>query len=118
MGPKTYYSHMSQLLRPGEKGLFIFTDGEYFDINKRNGYGYTGWWKLDLRRRADWVFIYYTGTRPYTNELYMARWGNLRGPNQDGNYLINLREAKQVGCTDTKWVEFGGGAGRGIRYFP
>jgi hypothetical protein len=106
---------MTQLLRPGESGLFIFTKGDCLEINKKDGSGYTGWWEINVLRRVDWIFIYYKSDEG-PNNLYMARCGNLRGPNKDGRYRINLRDAKLVGCTDTNWVEFGGGAGGGLRY--
>lgn len=115
MGPETNYPHMSQLLRPGESGLFIFTHGDCFEIDESDGSGYTGWWNVNVLRTVDWIFIYYKPEEGI-NELYMARCGDLRGPNKDGKYRINLRDAKLVGYADVNWVDFGGGTGRAIRY--
>jgi hypothetical protein len=109
VGPETNYSHMSQLLRPGETALFIFTKGNCLKIDDKDGSGYTGWWKVNILRicRVDWIFIYYKLNSDY-NELYMAHCGDLQGPNQDGKYQINLRGAKQVGHADANWPDFGG----------
>lgn len=117
MGPETKYSHMSQLLRPDEIGLFIFTKGNCFKIDESDGTGYTGWWKVDPRRRVDWIFIYYRPKKG-CNKLYVARCGDLQDRARDIKYLIKLRDAKLVGYTDMNWVKFGGAAGNGIRYLP
>ncbi len=53
----THYSSAEQLLRPGEIGLFIFTEGDKFTKNA-DGSGSTGDWTIDPNRRGvDWIFI-------------------------------------------------------------
>jgi hypothetical protein len=106
---------MSQLLRPGETGLFIFTKGHCFEIDKEGSFGHTGWWKVNLLRRVDWIFIYYRDKKDFS-KIFMARCGDLQGPNEYGKYLLSFRDPKLVGYTNANWVDFGGGTGKALRY--
>lgn len=109
------YSSADQLLRPGEVGLFIFTDGANLTINQ-DGSGSTGDWVVDPRRRVDWVVIYKRASNnPSRNELLLARSGDLEGPRAE-RYLINLRDIKSVGYTDVNWHEFASAGNNPIRY--
>ncbi|SRR6266446_7943218 len=99
----TKYSTADQLLRPGEVGLFIFTEGANLTIGS-DGSGSTGDWVVDPRRRVDWVIIYKRGSTPTHNELWMARCGNYEGPRSD-RYGIGLRDAHRVGSTDANWAQ-------------
>lgn len=117
MGPETKYSHMSQLLRPGELGLFIYTEGDCLKVDESDGSGHTGWWTINPLRRVDWIFIYYR-LKENINKRYLAHCGDLQHRDRDDKYLLYLRDPKLVGYTDVSWVDFGGGAGMPIRYIP
>ena len=111
----TIYSTASQLLRPGEVGLVLFTEGANLTINP-DGSGSTGDWVVDPRRRVDWIIMYRREAgNPADNELLMARSGDFEGPRGD-RYLINLRDVKRVGSTNVNWREFAGGWNNPVRY--
>lgn len=111
----TKYSSAEQILRPGEVGLFIFTDGTNLTINP-DGTGETGNWVVDLRRRVVCVIIYKRDTaNPSHNDLFIAQSGDFDGP-RDDRYLINLRDIKHLGNTDVNWSEFASTGAMPIRY--
>jgi hypothetical protein len=121
----THYSSANQLLRPGEVGLVIFTEGRDFTVNA-DGSGSTGDWAVDPLRRVDWIFIYYRRDPADAshNELFMARSGDLEGPRPPvapggrERYLINLRDIKFVGQTTVNWHKFASAGALPIRYIP
>jgi hypothetical protein len=110
----TRYSSADQLLRPGEVGLFIFTEGSNFTVNP-DGTGSTGDWVVDPRRRVDWIVIYKRGSDPANNELWMARPGDYESARSD-RYAIGLRHIQRVGATDANWSQFATAGNNPIRY--
>ena len=109
------YTSAEQLLRPGEVGLFIFTEGMHLTM-KPDGTGSTGIWVIDPRRRFDWVVIYKRNPNDRSkNELFMARCGDFEGPKR-GRYSINLHDIKRMGLTDVNWKEFASASENPIRY--
>jgi hypothetical protein len=111
------YTSASQLLRPGETGLFIFTRGDRFELHA-DGSGFTGDWIVSPTRQVDWVFIYRRDRHDASlNELFKAKpTGVERSPRDAARHVIQLADIIVVGDTDMKWPDFAG-TGRGaIRY--
>lgn len=110
----TKYSSADQLLRPGEVGLFIYTEGKHLTV-KSNGSGSTSYWSIDPLRRVDWVIIYKRDPNNAShNELLLARSGDLK--RRSDRYLINLRDIKKIGYTEKNWPEFMGPGRHEFRY--
>ena len=111
----TKYETADQLLRPGEVGLFIYTEGGDLTINEDDS-GSTGNWHVDPLRRVDYVIIYKRNPEDRSsNDLLLARCGDLEGP-IDERYHINLRDIKLIGYTDINWAEFALTQSNPIRY--
>lgn len=110
----TRYSSADQLLRPGEVGLFIFTEGASLTIGA-DGTGSTGDWVVDPRRRVDWIIIYKRGSDRTNNELWMARPGDYESARGD-RYAIGLRHVQLIGATDANWSQFASAGNNPIRY--
>jgi hypothetical protein len=110
------YSNAEQVLRPGEVGLFIFTEGLHLTL-RPDGTGTTGYWRIDPRRRVEWVVIY---KRPLGSdvggELLLARPGDFEGPTSEDRYLINLRQVVATGVTRANWRDFAAAGANPIRY--
>ena len=110
------FTEAEQLLRPNEVGMFLFTRGDDLDI-RPDGTGSSGYWRLDARREVDHVVIYLRDAeRADMNELYLAEFAGLRGPREDGRYLVQLREIQHVGFSRLDWSKFARGSANPVRY--
>ena len=108
------YASAAQLLRSGEIGLFIFTDGRDLEINE-DGSGSTGTWPMDRRRRFDRVFIYHRVSESGA-QLLAARPAALDGPDDNNEYVIKFYGARIVGKTSANWRKFAATHSYPIRY--
>jgi hypothetical protein len=111
------YKSATQLLRPGEVGLCLFTKGERFEV-RDDGSGSTGDWIVSPKRRVDWVIIYRRDRNDASlNELFKARPAGIeRSPRDATKRVIRLSDIILIGNTDTNWPTFVT-TGRGaIRY--
>jgi len=109
------YNNADQLLRPGEIGLFIYTEGGALQIND-DGTGSTGNWMIDPLRRVDFIFIYKRNQENGSmNELLIARCGDFEGP-VSKRYKVNLRDVRLIGYTSVNWAEFASTQKNPIRY--
>ena len=111
------YTSATQLLRPGEVGLFIFTKGERFEV-RADGSGSTGDWIVSPKRHVDWVVVYRRDRHDASlNELFQGRPAGMeRSPRDASRWVIRLSDIILVGDTGTNWPAFVA-TGRGsIRY--
>jgi hypothetical protein len=111
------YTSASQLLRPGETGLFIFTKGDRFELQD-DGTGSTGDWIISPTRHVDWVCVYRRDRHDaLLNELFKGKPAGVeRSPRDAARHVVHLSDVILMGNTDIKWPVFAA-TGRGsIRY--
>lgn len=103
------------LIAENESAIVIFTDGRNFHI-ERDGSGSTGNWKLDPSREYDTVIIYERDWDGESNQLYLAVPIDVLESSHEGRYVIQLKNIRSVGTTETNWLEFAEGGQNPIRY--
>lgn len=111
------YTSASQLLRPGEIGLFIFTKSDRFEL-RADGSGSTGDWIISPTRRVDWVCIYRRDRHDASlNELFKGKPAGIeRSPRDATRCVIHLSDVILMGDTDVTWREFAAPGRGSIRY--
>jgi hypothetical protein len=111
------FEHARELLRPGETGLFVFTDGRHFVINQ-DGSGSTGLWVIDPSRRVDRIVVFRQVHRDGLQivELFSALPDGVSGPDQDRRYTLKLLELQMVGSTNQGWRDFADAGQNPVRY--
>ena len=105
------FTSAHELLQPGETGLFLFTDGRFFEQN--GNVGSSGFWVLDdpqrpFHRVVVFRWTFQAGQRLV--ELFSALPDGLvepvlEGPFQ-GRYKVKLRELRLAGTTTALWEDF------------
>jgi hypothetical protein len=94
-----------ELLKPGETGLLIYTDGSNLKLHE-DGTGESGWWHLDPKRPFHRAFIFKrsaSALRPH--ELYSGRFTGFDGPDVK-RFKLLLEDVRQEGTTRTNWTAF------------
>ena len=78
-----------QLLKLGETGLFLFTNGRFF-TQDANGNGSSGFWMLNPQRNIDRVIIFRWSFRKGERfvELFSALPNGFEGPTDEGRYTV------------------------------
>jgi hypothetical protein len=111
------YTLASQLLRPGEIGLFIFTKGDRLEL-RADGSGSTGDWTISPTRHIDWVCIYRRDRHDASlNELFKGRPAGVeRSPRNAAKSVIHLSDVILMGDTDVTWRQFAAPGRGSIRY--
>ena len=104
-----------QLLRPGQTGLFICTDGENLQLDEAQGTGQTGWWVLNPHRSFDRVFVFRRSKDASSpNEVISGRRVGIEG--EDGRYLLKLDDVRREGTTHLSWSVFASAGQNPIRF--
>jgi hypothetical protein len=104
-----FFESAEQLLKPGETGLFLFTDGRFFTQNADKR-GSSGFWKLDSQRKIDRVVIFRWSIREGERcvELFSALPDGFDGPTDEGRYAVRLLNIHFEGNTTRTWEDFVG----------
>jgi hypothetical protein len=115
------YTSAQDLLATGETGLFLFTDGRFFEVNGSSGS--SGFWVLDdpqrpFQRVVVFKWTIRNGLRQV--ELFSASPDGLEGPEATGKfrgrYKVRLRELSLVGTTSATWEDFASSDGLPVAY--
>ena len=94
------------LLRPGQTGLFICTDGRNLRINEGDGTGHTGWWVLNPGRPFDRVFVFRRGEDGSSpSEVFSGRCVRFERP-EARRYRLHLEGMRSEGTTRSSWSAF------------
>lgn len=111
-----HYTRAEEVLRRGETGLLLFTDGTDFEVE--DGRGWTGNWRLSKDRQFDRVVLYKRERAdPSVNLVYSALpAGTESVAAEPGRRRLRLTDVRCVGYGRESWKVFAS-TGRGaLRY--
>jgi hypothetical protein len=117
-------SNVGQVVRPGEKALAIFTDGQGLSPSlldmpppRKVARGESASWRVSLARlqRVDCVILY---VRPPGAQLAAIWRCRLCGhkTNPDGRYTVELCDLEHRGTTQSNWPAFALTGANPVRY--
>lgn len=88
------------LLKRGQTGLFICTDGLNLQIDELNGTGSSGWWVLNPKRHVDRVFVFRQGKDGSSpNEVFSGRRVKSEALDDGRRYRLHLIDVRRDGNT-------------------
>ena len=97
----------TEVLQKGETAVVIFTRGDQFKIfDDGSRRGYTGYWKIDLRREYDKVMLYLRKDDG-TNTIFTADLDDV-GDKSNGRYKLFLSNIEMKAKTSSNWWDFTG----------
>ena len=100
------FDSAQELLRPGETGLAVHTDGRHF-THEPDRSGITGNWVINPKRQIDCVVVVRwerRGRQRFT-EMFTARPEEFVRL-ENGRHEIKLIDVQLAGSTDRSWLEF------------
>ena len=103
------------LIEPGETAVVIFTHGLHFALQEDGG-GSTGNWKLNVKRQFDRVIICHRRGSIEENDVYIADADGIEGCEDEGRYVIRLKNVVRRGNTTANWFMFGNGSQDPVQY--
>jgi hypothetical protein len=113
----TKYSRASEVIAKNDQAIVVFTrdDKFYFDDL---GNGTTGNWVIDPDNleEIEKVIVYLRKPDEDVNRIYLGNYAGLRHSEEPSRYIIRFSHLKEVGTTDSNWLEFAGGGQNPICY--
>lgn len=103
------------LVQFGEKAVVLFTRGPHFLLD-RDGNGSTGNWVIneDSLNGTDKVIIYKRDETNGKNIVFLGDYQDCRPSNEARRLILSFNNMKEVGLTQSNWIQFGGVGGQPV----
>ncbi len=96
----------------GSTAIAVMTDGRFLVFSRPTGS--TGIWKIDPAHQPEKVVIY--NRHEGRNRVYMGDYLATIPSHEEGRFILQFWNWKEVGETDLDWPEFSNGGANPIRY--
>jgi len=108
---KSNIREASELVKPGEIALVVFTRGMHF-YHDDAGNGQTGHWVAGANTLTgvDKVIIYRRDQTTGVNRIYIANFLDWIDSPEEGRKILRFSGLQDKGLTSSNWFEFGGNA--------
>ena len=106
-----------EILEKNQVAICVFTHGDYLSFDSL-GNGVTGKWvaDLDMVEEVDKVIIYLRRDNELLNRIYLGNYAGQYPSDLPRRLMIRFSRLKEVGTTDSNWLEFAGSGQNPVSY--
>jgi hypothetical protein len=103
------YTNAKEVILKNEQVVLVFTRDDKFHYDSL-GNGTTGNWKVDREEldEVEKVIIYLRRPGENINRIFLGDYAGWRNSEEQDRYIIRFTHLKEVGTTQSTWMEFAG----------
>ena len=103
------FAKANEVLPKHEQAVCVFTRDDKFNYDSL-GNGTTGNWKVDREEldEVKKVIIYLRRPGEDINRIFLGDYAGWRNSEEQDRYIIRFTHLKEMGTTQSTWVEFAG----------
>jgi hypothetical protein len=111
------YKHANEVLENNKEAIVLFTHGEHFSYDLA-GNGLSGKRVLDPENveNVDKVIIYLRKEGETGNRIFLGNYAGVRKSDLPGRYMVRFSALKEVGTTESSWLDFAKGGQNPVSY--
>jgi hypothetical protein len=101
------YKQANDVVEKQQEAVVFFTHGDHFSYDT-SGNGLTGKWVVDpeMVENVDKVIIYLRRENETVNRIFLGNYAGIQKSDLPRRYMIRFSGLKEVGTTDSNWLEF------------
>jgi hypothetical protein len=111
------YKQAIEVIEKNQEAIVLFTHGEHF-LYDLVGNGQSGKWVLDPENaeNVDKVIIYLRRNDEPMNRIFLGNYAGIRKSDLPGRYVVRFSALKEVGTTESSWLDFAKGGQNPVSY--
>lgn len=111
------FKQASDVLDENHEAIIVYTHGDQFVFDAL-GNGYTGNWVIDpeMVDEVDKVMIYLRKENESISRIFLGNYAGIRPSEEARRYIIRFSRLKEIGTTDSNWLDFAAGGQNPISY--
>ena len=106
-----------EVIAKNQMAVIVFTHGEHFSYDTV-GNGFTGKWVVDPETvdEVDKVIIYLRRGNETVSHIFLGNYAGTRPSDIAKRRLIRFTSLKEIGTTDSNWLEFANAGQNPVSY--
>jgi hypothetical protein len=98
------------IIQTGKTAVALFTHGDNFRLDQKNGIGESGNWKIspEALEFVDCVIVYLRPKNNTFNHIYLGDFLGYRKSEEPDRLIIRFARLYEIDTTDLNWIDFSG----------